>query len=76
MAEKKVNPSFPKEETRIFEPPRDLAENSNVMKWMKENEFKTEKEMRAWTSQHYTQFWGEMAKNYADWFEPWAEILK
>jgi len=64
------------EETRIFEPPKELVENSNVMKWMKERDFKTEKEMRLWCSANYIQFWGEMAKTYADWFEPWSSILE
>ena len=64
------------EETRIFEAPKDLAENSNVMKWMKEKGFKTEREMRLWCSANYIQFWGEMAKTYADWFEPWSSTLE
>jgi len=64
------------EETRIFEPPKELVENSNVMKWMKERGFKTEKEMRLWCSANYIQFWGDMAKTYADWFEPWSSILE
>ena len=64
------------EETRIFEAPKELAENSNVMKWMKEKGFKTEREMRLWCSANYIQFWGEMAKTYADWFEPWASTLE
>jgi len=41
------------EETRIFEPPKELVENSNVMKWMKEKGFKTEREMRLWCSANY-----------------------
>ena len=28
------------EETRVFEPPKELVENSNVMKWMKEKVFR------------------------------------
>jgi len=64
------------EETRIFEPPKELVENSNVMKWMKERGFKTEKEMRLWCSANYIQFWSDMAKTYADWFEPWGPALE
>ena len=33
--EKKLKTAVFQEETRIFEPPMDLVENSNVMKWMK-----------------------------------------
>jgi acetyl-CoA synthetase len=75
MAEQKATTSVLLEETRVFEPPKDLVENSNVMQWMKQKGFKTEKEMRSWTGQHYIQFWGEMAKTYADWFEPWSQTL-
>jgi len=64
------------EETRVFEPSKELAENSNVMKWMKEKGFKTERELRLWCSNNYIQFWGEMAKTYADWFEPWSSTLE
>jgi acetyl-CoA synthetase len=63
------------EEKRIFEPCEEVVQNSNVMRWMKEKGFKTEREMRAWTGQHYIQFWDEMAKVYADWFEPYYQIL-
>ncbi|RQW78904.1 MAG: acetate--CoA ligase [Methanothrix sp.] len=78
MAEQKstAKTSVLYEETRIFEPTRELAENSNVMKWMKEKGFKTERELRLWCSANYIQFWGEMAKTYADWFEPWGSILE
>ena len=62
MAEQKATTSVLLEETRIFEPPKDLVENSNVMKWMKAKGFKNEREMRAWTGQNFIQFWGEMAK--------------
>jgi acetyl-CoA synthetase len=64
------------EETRVFEPSKELVENSNVMKWMKEKGFKTERELRLWCSNNYIQFWGEMAKTYADWFEPWSSTLE
>jgi acetyl-CoA synthetase len=46
------------------------------MKWMKEKGFKTEREMRLWCSANYIAFWGEMAKTYADWFEPWSSTLE
>jgi acetyl-CoA synthetase len=46
------------------------------MKWMKEKGFKTEREMRLWCSANYIQFWDEMARTYADWFEPCASTLE
>ncbi|MBN1324522.1 MAG: acetate--CoA ligase [Methanotrichaceae archaeon] len=77
MAEQKAaTTSVLLEETRVFPPPKDLVENSNVMKWMKEKGFTSEKEMRLWCSSNYIKFWGEMAQTYADWFEPWASTLE
>jgi acetyl-CoA synthetase len=78
MAEQKATAktSVLYEETRVFEPSKELVENSNVMKWMKEKGFKTEREMRLWCSANYIQFWGDMAKTYADWFEPWGSTLQ
>ena len=75
LAEQKATTSVLYEETRIFEPSKELVENSNVMAWMKKKGFKSEREMRAWTGQNYIQFWDEMAKTYADWFEPYAQVL-
>lgn len=78
MAEQKATAktSVLYEETRVFEPSKELVENSNVMKWMKEKGFKTERELRLWCSNNYIQFWGEMAKTYADWFVPWSSTLE
>ena len=63
------------EETRIFEPPKELVENSNVMKYMKKKGFKTEKELREWCSKNYIEFWDEMAKEYVDWFKPYSKVV-
>jgi len=60
----------------LYYPPRDLVENSNVMAWMKQKSLKTESEMRQWCSANYVQFWDEMAKTYADWFEPYKQTLQ
>jgi len=60
----------------LYYPPRDLVDNSNVMAWMKQKGLKTESEMRQWCSANYVQFWDEMAKTYADWFEPYKQTLQ
>ena len=60
----------------LYYPPRDLVENSNVMAWMKKKGLKTESEMRQWCSANYVQFWDEMARTYADWFEPYRQTLQ
>ena len=63
------------EESRVFNPPKDLVENSNVMKYMKKKGFKTEKELRTWCSKNLEEFWGEMGREYATWFEPFTQVL-
>jgi acetyl-CoA synthetase len=63
------------EETRLFNPPKDLVENSNVMQYMKKKGFKTEKELREWASKNLDEFWGEMGKEYATWFKPFTQVL-
>ncbi|MCJ7443633.1 MAG: acetate--CoA ligase [Methanotrichaceae archaeon] len=63
------------EETRLFHPPKDLVENSNVMQYMKKKGFKTEKELRTWASANLEEFWGEMGKEYATWFKPFDKVL-
>ncbi|MDH7597389.1 MAG: acetate--CoA ligase [Methanothrix sp.] len=75
MAEETAKTAVLLEERRLFHPPKDLVENSNVMQWMKKKGFKTEKEMREWCSKNYVEFWDEMAKTYADWFEPYKQVL-
>ena len=56
-------------------PSIDLAESTNVMQWMKRRGFRSEREMRLWCSANYVEFWGEMAQTYANWFEPYAQVL-
>jgi acetyl-CoA synthetase len=63
------------EETRLFNPPKDLVENSNVMQYMKKKGFKTEKELREWASKNLDEFWGEMGREYATWFKPFTQVL-
>jgi len=62
-------------EERVFDPPKELVENSNVMQYMKEKGIKTEKELRESTSKNYVEFWGEMARKYADWHKPFDKVL-
>jgi acetyl-CoA synthetase len=75
--DKKLKTTVFQDETRIFNPPKDLVENSNVMQWMKKKGFKTESEMRAWCSsnEHYLEFWDEMAKAYVDWHKPYTKVM-
>ncbi len=63
------------EETRIFNTPQAIIEQSNAYQWMKKKGFKTETEMRKWCSDNYIEFWDEMAKTYADWYQPYTQVL-
>ncbi len=76
MAEEKSDKSIQAPEQGLYYPPKDLVENSNVTQWMKKKGIKTEAEMRAWTGKNYVQFWDEMATTYADWFEPYKQVLQ
>jgi acetyl-CoA synthetase len=64
------------DDKRLYLPPRELVENSNVMQWLRKKGFKTEAEMRTWTGENFVEFWDEMAKTYADWFEPYKSTLE
>lgn len=59
----------------VYNPPDELADNSNVMQWMRENGFQTEQDMRTWCDQNYLAFWDERAKTLVDWVEPYSKIL-
>ncbi len=75
MAEKNSDKPIATPEQGLYQPPRQLVENSNVMQWMKTKGFKTEAEMRSWCSKNYVSFWDEMARTYADWFAPYKSTL-
>ncbi len=76
MAEEKSDKSIQALEHGLYYPPKDLVKNSNVMQWMKKKGFRTEAEMRTWCSKNYVAFWDEMATTYADWFEPYKQVLQ
>ena len=75
MVDNKTENSVKTSDKGLFHPPKDLVENSNVLAWMKEKGMKSERELRAWCSENYVQFWDEMARGYADWFEPYSDVL-
>jgi acetyl-CoA synthetase len=77
MVEETVKTSVLLDEKRLFIPPEDLVEKSNVWQWMKKKGFKTEREMRSWCSdpKNYLHFWDEMAQTYCTWFEPYKQVL-
>lgn len=76
MVDEKSEKTIQTSEQGLYYPPRDLVENSNVMAWMRTKGLKSESELRQWCSQNYVSFWDEMARTYADWFEPYTQTLQ
>jgi len=62
-------------EKRVFNPPKELVENSNVMKWMKKNKIKSYEELLK-KSEDTEWFWKEAAKEIVSWKKPYSKILE
>lgn len=62
-------------EQRVFPPPISLVEQSNVKRWMDKHSIKTYEELLA-RSQDLEWFWGEMAQEFVEWYEPYSKVLK
>ncbi len=61
-------------EKRIFEPPAELVENSNVKKWMNEHDIKDYDELLE-RAKDKEWFWEDAAKEL-EWFAPWTKVLE
>jgi acetyl-CoA synthetase len=61
-------------EERVFEPPKELVENSNVKKWMDEHNIKTYEELLE-KAKDTEWFWGEVAKDLVEWYEPYERVF-
>lgn len=61
-------------EERVFEPPKDLVEYSNVKRWMDERGIKDYDELLE-RAKDIEWFWGEIATEL-DWFKPWDRVLE
>jgi acetyl-CoA synthetase len=60
---------------KFYDPPKELAENSNVMAYAREKGFSSFDELYQWTVQNPDQFWSEMAMRFLDWYKPWDQVL-
>jgi len=60
-------------EKRVFEPPAELVENSNVKKWMNEHNIKDYDELLE-RAKDIEWFWEEAAKEL-EWYQPWTKVL-
>ena len=62
-------------EQRVFPPSNALVEQSNVKQWMEKHSIKTYDELLE-RSQDLEWFWGEMAQEFVEWYEPYNKVLK
>ncbi len=74
-----VNTSRPSanegERQGFYNPPQELAENSNIMTYAREKGFANVDELYAWTIKEPQQFWSEMATRFLDWYQPFETVL-
>ncbi|MBN2250789.1 MAG: acetate--CoA ligase [Candidatus Altiarchaeota archaeon] len=61
------------DEKRVFEPPKDLVEKSNIKTWMDERKIRSYDELLD-KAKDVEWYWGEVAKEL-DWFKPWDKVL-
>lgn len=57
-------------ENRLFPPDPKVAENSNIMAYMKSKGFTGYDEFHKWSLEHRFEFWDDLAKEL-HWYEPW-----
>jgi acetyl-CoA synthetase len=63
------------QEKRIFYPPKEIVENSNVKKWMRKYGIETYDELLE-RAKDIEWFWGEVAKEVVEWYEPPKKVLE
>ena len=62
-------------EERIFKPPKDIVEKSNIKQWMNKYKIKNYDELLEKANDNRDWFWDELAKEL-EWFEPYKNVLK
>jgi acetyl-CoA synthetase len=62
-------------EERLFEPPQEAKENSNLMAYMRSKGFENYEDFYQWSLQNRFEFWDDMAKEL-HWFEPWNNTFE
>jgi len=62
-------------ERRIFEPPVELVEQSNVKKWMDEHGIGDYDKLLE-KAKDIEWFWGEMSKDLVEWYTPYERVLE
>ncbi len=62
-------------ENRLFEPPQETKENSNLMAYMRSKGFDNYEDFYQWSLQNRFEFWDDMAKEL-HWFKPWTNTFE
>jgi acetyl-CoA synthetase len=62
-------------ENRLFEPPQEARENSNIVAYMKSKGFDNYEDFYQWSLQNRFEFWDDMAKEL-HWFAPWSKTFE
>lgn len=62
-------------EERLFNPPTNLVDLSNVKKWMDKHGIKTLDDLLSKTK-NIEWFWGEVSKELVEWYEPYKKVLE
>jgi acetyl-CoA synthetase len=63
------------DEKRIFRPSEDFINKTNVKQWMDKQGIKTYDELLE-KAKNFEWFWGEMVKEYLNFYEPYDKILE
>jgi acetyl-CoA synthetase len=61
-------------EERVFTPPKEFIEKSNVKKWMNRHNIQTYDELLL-KAKDIEWFWGEVSKDVVEWYEPYDKVL-
>ncbi|MBX5327622.1 MAG: acetate--CoA ligase [Candidatus Bathyarchaeia archaeon] len=62
-------------EKRVFHPPKELVEQSNIKQWMDAHGIKDYEELRE-KAKNIEWFWSEVAKEVVEWYEPYQKVLE
>jgi acetyl-CoA synthetase len=62
-------------EERLFEPPQEAKNNSNILAYMKSKGFDTYEDFYRWSLQNRFEFWDDMAREL-HWFAPWHKTFE
>jgi len=73
MTEKHKDVDVLMDEQRVFNPPKELVEKSNIKAWMDKHHIKNYEELLK-KAEDVEWYWGEVAKEL-EWYKPWTKTL-